>query len=147
MTGTVLVTGAAGFVGSHFARVAHDAGLSVLALDDLSTSNGWPKLPETIERVVGDVAYRALVAKLVTGRAVNAIVHFAGRIRVEESMREPALYFEQNLTKTIALLDAATQARSSRPLSFVMSSSAAVYGQAERSPIVELAPLRPINPY
>ena len=144
---TVLVTGAAGFVGSHFARVAHDAGLSVIALDDLSTSIRWPDLPEAIEQIVGDVADRALVAQLVTDRHVDAIVHFAGRIRVDESMRDPALYFEQNLTRTIALLDAATSALSSRPLSFVLSSSAAVYGQAERSPIVELAPLRPISPY
>ena len=147
MTLTVLVTGAAGFVGSHFARVAYDEGLAVLALDDLSTSTRWPALPEKIERIVGDVADRALVTQLVTSRGVNAIVHFAGRIRVEESMREPALYFEQNLTKTIALLDAAVAAQASRALSFVMSSSAAVYGQAERSPIVEMAPLRPINPY
>ena len=147
MTAPVLVTGAAGFIGSHFARVAHDAGLSVVALDDLSTSPHWPVLPELIERIVGDVADRALVAQLVTSRGIGAIVHFAGRIRVDESMRKPALYFEQNLTRTIALLDAATSAASSRPLSFVLSSSAAVYGQAERSPIVELAPLRPINPY
>jgi UDP-glucose-4-epimerase GalE len=146
MVATVLVTGSAGFVGSHFARVASDAGLSVVALDDLSTSTGWPQLPETIERIVGDVADRALVTQLVSDRKVDAIVHFAGRIRVDESMREPALYFEQNLTRTIDLLDAATW-QSTRPLSFVLSSSAAVYGQAERSPIVELAPLRPINPY
>ena len=147
MTSTVLVTGAAGFIGSHFARVAHDAGLSVVAIDDLSTSTGWPKLPEPIDRIVGDVADRALVTQIVTGRGVDAIVHFAGRIRVDESMRDPALYFEQNLTRTIALLDAATSVRSSRTLLFVLSSSAAVYGQAERSPIVELAPLRPISPY
>ena len=147
MTSTVLVTGAAGYVGSHFARVAHDAGLSVVALDDLSTSTGWPTLPETIERIVGDVADRALITQIVTGRGVDAIVHFAGRIRVDESMREPALYFEQNLTRTIALLDAATSVPSSRPLAFVLSSSAAVYGQAEQSPIVELSPLRPISPY
>ena len=143
---TILVTGAAGFVGSHFARVAHDAGLRVVALDDLSTTPRWPKLPEAIERVVGDVGDRALVSQIVSGRSIDAIVHFAGRIRVDESMLEPALYFEQNLTRTIALLDAATSA-SSRALSFVLSSSAAVYGHAERSPIVELAPTRPINPY
>ena len=146
-TSTILVTGAAGFVGSHFARVAHDAGLSVIAIDDLSTSARWPSLPEAIERIVGDVADRALVAQIVAGRGITAIVHFAGRIRVDESMREPALYFEQNLTRLIALLDAATSVTSSRSLSFVLSSSAAVYGQAERSPIVELAPLRPISPY
>jgi UDP-glucose 4-epimerase len=135
---SILVTGAAGFVGSHFARAAHDAGLRVVAVDDLSTTSAWPRLPETIECVVGDVGDRALVARLVSERDVGTIVHFAGRIRVDESVREPALYFDQNLARTITLLDAAT-ASSSRALSFVLSSSAAMYGQAERSPIVELA--------
>lgn len=143
---TVLVTGAAGFVGSHFARVAHDAGIRVIALDDLSTTTAWPRLPEAIERVVGDVGDRALVAQLVIERDIGTIVHFAGRIRVDESVREPALYFGQNLTKTIALLDAATTA-APQPISFVLSSSAAVYGQPDRSPIVELAKTQPISPY
>jgi len=148
MTSTVLVTGAAGFVGSHFVRVAHDAGLTVVALDDLSTSTQWPALPEAVVRVVGDVADRALVVQLIARRGIDAIVHFAGRIRVDESMREPALYFDQNLSRMVALLDAATAAQpTSRPLAFVLSSSAAVYGQAEQSPIVEGAPLRPISPY
>lgn len=146
MTSTVLVTGAAGFVGSHFARAAHDAGLTVIALDDLSTSPGWPGLPPKITRVVGDVADRSLVAQIVTRHRVDSIVHFSGRIRVDESTREPALYFDQNLARTVALVDAATAATSA-PLSFVLSSSAAVYGQPEVSPIVELAPLRPISPY
>jgi UDP-glucose-4-epimerase GalE len=146
VTSTVLVTGAAGFVGSHFARVAHDTGRRVVAIDDLSTTSRWPRLPEAIERVQGDVGDRALVTQLVTNYAVDAIVHFAGRIRVDESVREPALYFEQNLTRTIALVDAATFS-SKKPLSFILSSSAAVYGQSERSPIVELAPTRPISPY
>ena len=145
MISTVLVTGAAGFVGSHFSRVAADAGLRVVALDDLSTTPRWPRLPAAIECVVGDVGDRALVAQIVADRDVGAIVHFAGRIRVDESVREPALYFEQNLSRTIALLDAATSA--TRQLSFILSSSAAVYGQPERSPIVELAPTRPISPY
>ncbi len=145
---TILVTGAAGFVGSHFVRVAHDAGLRVVALDDLSTTPRWPRLPEAVERVVGDVGDRALVARLVADRVVGSVVHFAGRIRVDESARDPALYFEQNLARTLALLDAATSSASShRPLSFLLSSSAAVYGQPERSPIVEIAPARPISPY
>jgi UDP-glucose-4-epimerase GalE len=147
MPSTVLVTGAAGFIGSHFARVAHDAGLRVVAIDDLSSTPAWPKLPDVIDRVVGDVGDRALISQLVTDRQIDAIVHFAGRIRVDESVRDPALYFEQNLTRTIALLDAATASANDRSLAFVLSSSAAVYGQAERSPIVELAPLRPISPY
>jgi UDP-glucose-4-epimerase GalE len=143
---SVLVTGAAGFVGSHFARAAHDAGIRVVALDDLSTSPRWPRLPEAIERVEGDVGDRTLVEQLVATRDVGALVHFAGRIRVDESIRDPKLYFEQNLSRTIALLDAATSS-SKKTLSFILSSSAAVYGQPERSPTVELAPTRPISPY
>lgn len=143
---SVLVTGAAGFVGSHFARAAHDAGLRVVALDDHSTSRDWPALPDGIERVLGDVGDRFLVDLLVKDRAIDTIVHFAGRTRVDESVLEPALYFEQNLARTISLLDAATSS-SKKPLSFILSSSAAVYGQAERTPIVELAPARPISPY
>lgn len=106
----------------------------------------WPRVPDAIERVVGDVGDRRLVSELVSSREVIAVVHFAGRIRVDESVREPALYFEQNLTRMTALIDAASSA-TKRPLSFILSSSAAVYGQAERVPIVELAPTRPINPY
>jgi len=143
---SILVTGAAGFVGSHFARTAHDAGLRVIAIDDLSTSRNWPALPDGIERVLGDVGDRFLIELLVKDRAIDTVVHFAGRIQVGESMREPMLYFEQNLSRTTALLDAASAA-CKRPLSFVLSSSAAVYGQAERTPILELAPTRPINPY
>lgn len=146
MTQVILVTGAAGFVGSHFCRAAHDAGARVVALDDFSTSPDWPDLTTSFERVVGDVGDRDLIRRLVIDRAIDAIVHFAGRIRVDESMRNPGLYFEQNLSKTIALLDVATTA-SPKPLSFVLSSSAAVYGEPERTPIVELAPTRPINPY
>jgi len=143
---TILVTGAAGFVGSHFARAAHAAGHRVVAIDDLSTSPTWPRLPDAIERFVGDVSNAQLVGRLVDTRDVGTVVHFAGRIRVDESVRDPALYFEQNLAKTTALLDAATSA-TSRPLAFVLSSSAAVYGQPGRSPIVEDSPRRPISPY
>lgn len=144
---TILVTGAAGFVGSHFARAAHDAGARVVAIDDLSTSASWPALPDAIDRVVGDVGDATLVARLVADRDVGTIVHFAGRIQVGESVRAPALYFKQNLSRTTALLDAATSAARGRELSFVLSSSAAVYGQTERTPIVELAATKPINPY
>jgi UDP-glucose-4-epimerase GalE len=144
---TILVTGAAGFVGSHFARAAHDAGARVLALDDLSTTPSWPTLPAAIDRIVGDVGDQPLVAQLVGDRGVGAIVHFAGRIQVGESVRDPGLYFEQNLARTSMLLDAATRAAGNRELAFVLSSSAAVYGQPETSPIVEAALTRPINPY
>jgi len=143
---TVLVTGAAGFVGSHLVRGAHDAGLRVVALDDLSTTGAWPQLPEIVERVVGDVGDRSLIGRLVASRDIGVIVHLAGRIRIDESVRNPALYFEQNLGRMVTLLDAATLA-TSRQLSFVLSSSAAVYGQTVRSPIVESGETKPISPY
>src|SRR6185436_9248498 len=142
----ILVTGAAGFVGSHFARVAHDTGHAVIAMDDLSTSHEWPWLPEGIERVRCDVGDRLFIAALVKDRLVDTVAHFSGRIQVSESMQKPALYLDQNLSRTTALLDAASSA-CAQPLKFVLSSSAAVYGQAKRVPIVEIAPLRPINPY
>jgi UDP-glucose-4-epimerase GalE len=146
VSSTVLITGAAGFIGSHISRAAHDAGLRVIALDNLSTTPRWPQLPEAIERVEGDVGNYALIVQLVSTYNIGAIIHLAGRIRVEESVRDPALYFEQNLFRTATLLDAATAA-SKRPLSFVLSSSAAVYGQPERFPITEPVPTKPLSPY
>lgn len=142
---TVLVTGAAGFVGSHFARVASDFGLRVVALDDLSTSPRWPFLPETIIRVQGDVGDGELMRDLLAKHAVAAIVHFAGRISVEESIRDPSLYFSQNLSRTIGLLDVASTCLR-RPI-VLLSSSAAVYGQDVASPILETVLPSPISPY
>lgn len=141
----ILVTGGAGFIGSHFARVAHDAGLGVIVLDDLSVSSSWPQLPEAVECVVGDIGDQSLVRGLVTSRNIQAVVHFAGRARIDESMRRPSLYFEQNLARTIALLEAVTSAVQ-EPL-FILSSSAAVYGQAHCKPLSESAAAMPINPY
>lgn len=141
----ILVTGAAGFVGSHFCRVAHDAGLRVIGMDDLTTSHDWPD-SRGFEKVVDDVGDIDRVAKLVIDNQIDAVVHFAGRIRVDESMKHPILYYEQNITKTFRLLTAVTAA-SDKPVSFVFSSSAAVYGQPEQTPIVESAPTKPINPY
>lgn len=144
---TVLVTGGAGFVGSHFARAAHDAGLRVVAVDNLSTAPYWPRLPEAIECIEGDIGDKDLVARLVVSRSVDAIAHFAGRTRVDESLRNPALYFEQNLARTLTLLDAATGA-CARGLTCILSSSAAVYGQVlPRVPITESAEAQPITPY
>lgn len=143
---SVLVTGAAGFVGSHVARAAHDAGLRVVAIDDLSTSLSWPRLPDAIDRVVGDVGDHALIKQIVADRDVGAVIHLAGRIRVDESIRESALYYEQNTVRTSMLLDAATSA-SRGPLSFVLSSSAAVYGRPGRIPVTEEALPHPISPY
>jgi UDP-glucose-4-epimerase GalE len=139
----ILVTGGAGFVGSHFVRAAHEAGSRVVVLDDLS-AGPVPALPDGIDVVRGDIGDRALVARLVREHRVTAVAHFAGKICVGESVADPASYFDVNVVRTFALLDVV---RIEGPGVFVFSSSAAVYGAPERSPIDERARCEPVNPY
>lgn len=139
----ILVTGGSGFVGSHFARLAAETGRDVIVIDDLS--GGRPaRLPSGIEVVVGDIADRALVRGLLHSRRVGAIAHFAGRIQVGESVRDPVTYFDVNLARTLQLLLAA---RDGGVTSWLFSSSAAVYGDPERVPIPETARREPVNAY
>lgn len=141
--GAILVTGGAGFVGSHFARLATEAGREVIVLDDLS--GGPPaRLPADVELVVGDIADHALVRGILARRRVGAIAHFAGRIQVGESVRDPALYFDVNVARTLQLM---VMARDAGVGSWLFSSSAAVYGDPERVPIPETARRAPVNPY
>ena len=140
---TLLITGGAGFVGSHFARLAHEAGRRVVILDDLSGAEGVAP-NSAIELVVGDIGDTALVRRLCRDRGVTAVAHFAGRIQVGESVTNPALYFDVNVARTLALLDAIRAAGVS---SCLFSSTAAVYGDPASVPISELAPRAPVNPY
>ena len=139
----ILVTGGAGFVGSHFARAAHDAGNRVIALDDLS-AGAWPALPPAVVRVAGDIADRELVARLLAEHGVTAVAHFAGKICVGESVERPEPYFDRNVVRTLALLEVV---RERGPDVFLFSSSAAVYGTPARVPIHEDDAKAPINPY
>lgn len=140
----ILVTGGAGFIGSHFARAASEAGSRVVVLDDLSGAADWPALPVAIERVRGDIADRPLVTRLINEHHVTSIVHFAGKICVGESIKNPALYFEYNVGRSLALLDVV---REVGPRVFLFSSTAAVYGEPKVSPIAESARYAPVNPY
>jgi UDP-glucose-4-epimerase GalE len=142
---TILVTGGAGFVGSHFARLAAEAGRRVVILDD--HSGGEPVLLPpalAIEVVSGDIGDTALVRKLCRERAVGSVAHFAGMIQVGESVRAPEVYFQNNLVKTLAFLAAV---RDEGVGACLFSSTAAVYGTPEAVPIPETARLEPINPY
>jgi len=138
---SILVTGGAGFVGSHFARAACDAGSRVTVLDDLSA--GTMPFRDEVTFVRGDIADRALVAKILREHGITAIAHFAGKIQVGESVKKPQLYFDGNLTKSLALLDAVLEAL----VPFLFSSTAAVYGMPDEIPILETARKEPINPY
>ncbi|MDX2088696.1 MAG: UDP-glucose 4-epimerase GalE [Kofleriaceae bacterium] len=139
----ILVTGGAGYVGSHFARMAAESGREVIVFDDLS--GGPPAaLPSSVSLIVGDIGERGFLSQLMRDRRIGAVAHFAGKIQVGESVRDPALYFDVNLSRTLQLLLAVRDVGIS---AFLFSSTAAVYGVPEVVPIPETARREPLNPY
>ncbi len=138
----ILVTGGLGFIGSHFVWAASAAGRRVIVLDDRSAGSS-PPLPDQVDAVIGDVGDRDLVGDLLA-RGVEEVVHFAGKIEVGESVRNPGLYFDVNLARALRLVECAVAAGVGH---FVFSSSAAVYGEPESVPIPETARTEPVNPY
>jgi UDP-glucose 4-epimerase len=139
----VLVTGGAGYVGSVSVERLLDAGHEVVIIDDLSTGHR-ESVPDAASLEVGSYGEPETIARLLERSRVDAILHCAARSLVGESVREPARYYRDNVVGGIALLEAARQAGVTR---VVFSSTAAVYGVPEATPIPETAPLRPINPY
>lgn len=139
----VLVTGGAGYVGSVSAAGFLAAGHDVVVLDDLTTGHR-AAVPGGATFHQGTYADGATVRTLLADERIDAILHCAARSLVGESIREPAKYFRENVAGGVALLDAARDAGVER---LVFSSTAAVYGVPEATPIPEDAPLSPINPY
>jgi UDP-glucose 4-epimerase len=139
----VLITGGAGYVGSVSAAAFLEAGHEVVVLDDLSTGHRGA-VPEGATLCQGTYTDRATLASLLETERIEAILHCAARSLVGESIRDPAKYFGENVAGGIGLLDAVRAAGIER---LVFSSTAAVYGVPDATPIPEEAPLRPINPY
>jgi len=139
----VLVTGGAGYVGSVSVERLLGAGHEVVVLDDLTTGHR-ASVPPAASLEVGSYGDPDLMARLLERSRVDAILHCAARSLVGESVRDPARYYRDNVAGGIALLAAARQAGVGR---IVFSSTAAVYGVPDATPIPEDAPLRPINPY
>ena len=140
---TVLVTGGAGYIGSHVVLALLDGGWPVVVVDDLS-SGRRAAIPPGVPLVEGDVGDADLIARVIQEHAVGTVMHFAGSIIVPESVERPLDYYRNNTSNSLALIEACRQAGVDR---FVFSSTAAVYGMAEATPIDEDAPTRPINPY
>ncbi|MEP9366255.1 UDP-glucose 4-epimerase GalE [Xanthobacter sp. VNH20] len=139
----ILVTGGAGYIGSHMVLALLDAGEAVVVLDDLSTGFRWA-VPEAAVFVQGDVSDSALVAQTVRQYGVEAVIHFAARIVVPDSVADPLGYYLANTVKTRALLEAVVGAGVPH---FIFSSTAAVYGMVGTEPVDEHAALNPISPY
>ena len=140
---TVLVTGGAGYIGSHTVRALTDAGESVVVIDNLST--GFSQfVPEGVALFIGDAADENLVEGVISAHQVETIIHFAGSVVVPDSMRDPLAYYRNNTMTTRSLLNAAVKCGVNR---FVFSSTAAVYGNPDHVPVPEHAPTRPLSPY
>lgn len=142
---TILVTGGAGYIGSHAVLALTRAGYEVIVLDNLSY--GHRELVEQVLKVkliVGDISERALLDQLFTKHNITAVMHFAAYIAVGESVTDPTKYYRNNVAGTLTLLEAMVAASINK---FVFSSTCALYGVPKTIPLVEDHPQDPISPY
>ncbi len=138
----VLVTGGAGYVGSHAARMLVRNGHDVWVYDNLSKGHRGAALPDRL--IVGDLMDRQLLDSVLKEKQIDAVMHFAASIAVGESVEQPAAYYRNNVVGTLSLLDAMRAADVGR---IVFSSTAAIYGEPTEVPIKETQKHEPINPY
>ncbi len=138
----ILVTGGAGYIGSHVVKALGQRKYEILVYDNLSTGHEWAVLYGRL--VKGDLSDKFFLDKVIKEFKPDAIMHFAAFIQVEESVREPLKYYRNNTINTLNLLEAMKE---NGVKNFIFSSTAAVYGIPEKIPVNEDAPLNPINPY
>ena len=140
---SILVTGGAGYIGSHVVLALLEAGWNPVVVDDFSTGTRHV-IPESVPVIEGRAGDFGLISKIIKGYDCTGVMHFAGYIIVPESVQQPLRYYRNNLIESHYLIDACI---GSGIEAFVFSSTAAVYGHPEVLPVSEYAPLRPINPY
>lgn len=141
---TILVTGGAGYIGSHAVKALQTAGYQVLVLDNLVY--GHQDIAKTlgVDLIIGDTTDRSLLDKLFSDRVISAVMHFAAYAYVGESVSQPDKYYRNNVVGTLVLLEAMIAANIKN---FVFSSTCASYGVPQQIPITEEHPQSPINPY
>ena len=140
---TILVTGGAGYIGSHMVHALADAGERVVVLDNLSTGFDWA-LPQQATLVVGETGDQVLVARLIVQHRVESIIHFAASIVVPDSVADPLGYYRNNTANSRSLIECAVKGGVKQ---FIFSSTAAVYGNPDQVPVGEDDPLKPMSPY
>ena len=138
----VLVTGGAGYIGSHVVKALGERGHDIVVYDNLSTGHEWAVLFGKL--VKGDLSDKILLGKVIKEFSPDAVMHFAALIRVEESVKQPLSYYRNNTVNTLNLLE---MLKENNIKHFIFSSTAAVYGIPEKIPVDESTPLCPINPY
>ena len=140
---TILVTGGAGYIGSHAVLALRDAGWPVTVIDNLVTGFRWA-VPDDVAFHEGDVADQPFVEAVLRDHDIKAIMHFAGSIIVPESVSDPLKYYRNNTVASRALMESAVRCGVPH---FIFSSTAATYGIPDETPCREEMPTRPINPY
>jgi len=140
---SILVTGGAGYIGSHMVHVLVEGGESVVVLDNLSTGFKWT-LPHGVTLVIGETGDEALVPRLIREHEISAIIHFAASIVVPDSVADPLGYYRNNTANSRTLIECAVRGRV-KP--FIFSSSAAVYGNPAKVPVSEDDAMAPMSPY
>lgn len=140
---TVLITGGAGYIGSHAVLAFREAGYAVAVVDNLSTGRR-EAVPEGVAFFEGDIGEQARMEALLETQQISSVIHFAGSLIVPESVERPLSYYRNNTAASRDLMDACVKADVRR---FIFSSTCAVYGIADRLPLSEDSPTNPINPY
>jgi UDP-glucose 4-epimerase len=140
---TILITGGAGYIGSHMAHALADAGETIVVLDNLSTGFDWA-IPKGTPLIVGDCGDQALVSSLIANHSIKSIIHFAASTIVPESVSNPLEYYRNNTMNSRALLECAVRGGVRQ---FIFSSTAAVYGNPAKVPVSEDDPTAPMSPY
>jgi len=140
--GKILVTGGAGYIGSHVVKALSDCGYEPLIIDNLSTGHQWAVPQDRL--IVADLADQDLLRSFFAQNLISAVIHLAGSQIVPESVQNPLKYYQNNVAATLSLLEVMQEYQVKR---MIFSSTAAVYGLSAQDPVSEDASLQPINPY